>query len=195
MAATMTREEEFEFFRDRAVDWHERHVPPLFAAAKATAPGVTAWADAYAKGELGRHHSVLLLGSTGVGKTHQAYGALRHIAEAGAPRAAWVGGPVAELLAQLRPHGSGDPEAAYARVATAAVLLIDDIGSEKSSPWTEEIGLRLIDHRYAHRLPVIVTGNGSWDDVAASLGGRMASRLAEMCNLIEFKGADRRWQR
>jgi DNA replication protein DnaC len=187
----MTMDEQSEWFRDRAVAAHERRVPPLFASARATVPDVTAWADAFATGTLGRHHSLLLLGLTGTGKTHQAYGALRRIAESGIRYATWCGGTVPQLLAELRPSG-GDPDAAFERLATAPVLLLDDIGSEKSSPWTEEIGLRLIDTRYSQRRPIIVTGNGSWADLSTTIGDRLSSRLVEMCNLVEFKGADRR---
>jgi DNA replication protein DnaC len=195
MVAQMTQEEQTEFFRDRALTWHDQHVPPLFAAASATAPGVIAWADAYPAGGDGPKHSLLLLGPTGVGKTYEAYGALRRIAEAGPRYAAWRGGSVPQLLAQLRPGGSDDPDQVYARIANASILLVDDIGAEKSTPWTEEIGLRLIDHRYINRLPVIVTGNGSWREISTAIGDRIASRLVEMCQLIEFKGADRRWKR
>lgn len=183
--------ERVEFFRKRAIDWHDEHVRATFARARATLPQVISWADAFVAGTGGRHHSLMLLGPTGTGKTYQAYGALRRIAEAGIRNACWLGGGVPQLLADLRPGGGAD----FDKCANAPVLLLDDIGSERTSPWTAETALRLFSHRYENALPIIVTGNGSWDDIAAYLGDRMSSRLAEMCNLVEVRGQDRRWQR
>ena len=190
-ASTATPDERIEFFRTRAIDWHNGHVRATFANARASVPQVIAWADAFAAGTAGRHHSLMLLGNTGTGKTWQAYGALRRIAEAGIRNACWLGGTVPQLLADLRPDGNAD----FDKCANAPVLLLDDIGSERTSPWTAETALRLFSHRYENALPIIVTGNGSWDDIAAYLGDRMTSRLAEMCNLVEMRGQDRRWQR
>ncbi|HTI77208.1 MAG TPA: ATP-binding protein, partial [Mycobacterium sp.] len=144
-----------------------------------------------AAGTAGRHHSLMLLGPTGTGKTFEAYGALRRIAEAGIRNPFWLGGPVPQLLATLRPGGNGD----FDKCANAPVLLLDDIGAERTSPWTEETALRLFNHRYENGLPILVTGNGGWEDILAYLGDRMASRLVEMCNLVEMRGRDRRWQR
>lgn len=184
-------DERAEFYRSRGIDWHNEHVAATFKQARATLPQVTGWADAFAAGRLGRHHSLMLLGPTGTGKTYQAYGALRRIAEAGIRNPFWLGGAVPQLLADLRPDGSAD----FDRCANAPVLLLDDIGSERTSPWTGEIALRLFNHRYENALPVLVTGNGSWKSITAYLGDRMSSRLAEMCNLVEMHGQDRRFQR
>jgi len=182
-----------ELYREIALAAHQRQTPAAFTHARADMPQVTAWADAYTTGRLGPRHSLLLLGTTGTGKTHQAYGALRRIAETGVPNASWAGGAVSQLLADLRPSGT-NPDATFRQLTTARLLLLDDIGAEKPSQWTEETLLRLTDHRYAHRLPVIVTGNGAWQDIADAIGDRTASRLAGMCTLVEFKGEDRRWK-
>lgn len=184
-------DERIEFFRSRAIAWHEQHVRTTFRDARASLPQVISWADAFVAGRAGRHHSLMLLGPTGTGKTYQAYGTLRRVAEAGIRNPFWLGGHVSQLLADLRPNGSAD----FDKCANAPILLLDDIGSERTSPWTEETALRLFNHRYESALPIIVTGNGSWDDIAAYLGDRMASRLVEMCNLVEVRGQDRRWQR
>lgn len=140
---------------------------------------------------VGHGPSLLLLGPTGVGKTHQAYGALRHIAATGV-RSAWRATPAADLYALLRPRHNIDSEAEFRKWAGARLLLLDDIGAAKTSEWIEEVNYRLVNHRYEHELPTLITSNLTPKELAAVLGERVYSRLSEMCQRIVLKGGDRR---
>jgi DNA replication protein DnaC len=62
----------------------------------------------------------------------------------------------------------------------------------KASEWTEEVTYRVINHRYEHQLPTIVTSNLGGGDLRTGLGERIASRLAEMAKRVALKGTDRR---
>jgi DNA replication protein DnaC len=136
--------------------------------------------------------SLLLLGSTGVGKTHEAYGAMRELAVSGVT-ARWEATTAADLYAALRPRHGVDSEAEFHRYRSARLLLIDDLGAErKPTEFTEEVNFRLINHRYEHHLPTLFTSNVEPKELAGRLGDRVTSRLAEMCERIPMKGIDRR---
>jgi DNA replication protein DnaC len=136
--------------------------------------------------------SLLLLGPTGVGKTHGAYGAMRELAVSGV-RGQWESVTAADLYAALRPRHGIDSEAEFRRYRDARLLLVDDLGAErKPTEFTEEINFRLVNHRYEHHLPTLFTSNVGAADLAARLGDRVTSRLREMCERVAMKGNDRR---
>jgi DNA replication protein DnaC len=135
--------------------------------------------------------SVLLLGGTGTGKTHQAFGALRAISESGVA-CRWMVSTAADIYAKLRPRHRVDSEAEFDRFATSPLLVIDDLGAAKATEWTEEVNYRLINHRYAHTLPTLITSNVPARELGAAVGERVASRLTEMARRVALKGNDRR---
>lgn len=136
--------------------------------------------------------SLLLLGPTGTGKTHQAYGAIRELAITGVA-ASWVITTAADLYAALRPRHGIDSEAEFRRYRNASILLVDDLGAErKPTEFTEEVNFRLINWRYEHQLPTLITSNLVPKEISARLGDRVTSRLIEMCERVVFKGPDRR---
>lgn len=182
----------------------EHRITRRYATAAPDLPEVLAWcktliATAHAD-QARRHHlqpfittgpSLLLVGPTGVGKTHQAYGALRLIACHGV-RSMWKAIPAADLYAQLRPRHGVDSETEFRKYADARLLLVDDIGAAKSSEWIEEVNYRLVNHRYERELPTAFTSNLPAIHLGGVLGDRVHSRLIEMCQLVPIKGDDRR---
>lgn len=176
-------------------------IPPRYADAIADDPDVLAWAIAlcHTAAETARAYnprvaiggSLLLLGPVGTGKTHQAFGAIRQIVHTGVA-CSWAAVTAADLFGQLRPRERGNPEAVMDRYSRIPLLLLDDLGAAKASEWTEEVTYRVINHRYEHRLPTIVTSNLGGGDLRSGLGERIASRLAEMAKRVALKGTDRR---
>ncbi|WP_019358023.1 ATP-binding protein [Streptomyces sp. AA1529] len=179
-------------------------VPFHYRAAQPSLPAVRNWVDTLASqaltaaAERGSHvasvlrgPSLLLLGVTGVGKTHEAYGALRDLAITGV-LANWTVTTAADLYAALRPRHGVDSETEFRRYRDSRVLLVDDLGAAKPSEFTEDINFRLINHRYERHLPTLVTSNVRPRELRDRLGDRVASRLNEMCQRISMKGEDRR---
>jgi DNA replication protein DnaC len=180
----------------------QRQVPRRFATATATEPQVCDWiADTLGGGA----DNLLILGTLGTGKTHQAYGALRAIAAADAlhgpvrPIEAWH---MLELFDQLRPGGS-DPSGLMRRLSTAGVLLLDDVAAEKPTDWTAEKTLQILNARYEAVLPTIITSNLGPDALMAAaqpgnpdtpVDPRVASRLLSVdpARLVFLTGPDRR---
>lgn len=173
-------------------------VPPRFGAAISLPAEAAAWVK---RGAAGR--GLYLTGQVGTGKTHTAWAAvaawcLATWTEPAQPES--PGGPpnvifarVTDLLDDLRP---GDGARQRVRECqTTKLLVLDDLGAEKVSEWTQERLYSIIDHRYAVCAPLIVTGNLPPLALAAQTGNRTDSRLAEMCQVIPITGDDRRKQR
>ncbi|TDC75690.1 ATP-binding protein [Streptomyces hainanensis] len=135
--------------------------------------------------------SLLMIGTTGTGKTYEAFGAIRALTSAGA-RLAWKATTAADLYAALRPRTGVDTERELATMARCPLLLLDDLGAAKASEWTEEITYRVINHRYAEMLPTLITSNLPVSQLRQAVGDRVASRLAGMTGRAIFTGPDRR---
>lgn len=187
--------------RRKAGERFAASVPDRYAEAVADCPEVVDWIRGLVaesvhaqRGQVAtvrRGPSLLLLGPTGVGKTFQAYGALRALAGSGA-QCTWMFTTAADLYARLRPRHAVDSEAEFRQYADAALLIVDDLGAAKGSEWVEEINYRLINHRYEHMLPTLITSNVPVSELAHALGDRAASRLAEMTTRAVLAGTDRR---
>lgn len=206
-----------------ALEAAQARIPVDYRAALPEHPDVAAWVSAIADnavapnakgvnphyGTAGRREithgpSLLLWGSTGAGKTHQAFGAIRALTAAGCG-VHWHATTAADLYADLRPRAGVDPEHMLRRIMRIPLLLLDDLGAAKPSEWTEEITFRLINWRCQNRLPTIFTSNMPpvrTDQMPArqavlrdKVGDRVLSRLSGMCTAVEFTGPDRRFQR
>lgn len=181
--------------------------PPRYQHADATDATVQAWAAQAATNPTSAG-GLLLTGTTGTGKTHEAYGALRRIAAAGPARYEVIATTAADMYGSLRPGGSDrGTEAGLARLTRVPFLLLDDLGSAKPSEWVEETTYRLINERYNQCRPTIFTSNfppeaprdkdgrpiGPGLDTV--LGERIVSRLAHMTTVVGVTGPDRRRSR
>lgn len=180
-------------------------IPHHYRTALSTEPALRNWVDAVtaearreqvARGRLiatvVRGPSLLLLGVTGVGKTHEAYGAIRDLAITGI-NARWTVTTAADLYAALRPRHGVDSETEFRRYRDARLLLVDDLGAARTSTeFTEEINFRLVNWRYERHMPTLLTSNCLPGELAGRLGDRVTSRLAEMCQRISLKGQDKR---
>lgn len=188
--------------RDRAVE-HAMKIPPRYRnRASVTVPAVRSWVvdrvrDACRQFTVAPSvtsgGSLLLLGNVGRGKTHQAFGAFRAFGASGA-RCRWAAVSAPNLYAQLRPRQGVDSEAVFQQYAGAPLLLLDDVGAEKSSMWVEEVNARIVDYRWEQELPTIFTTNCTHPQLQEHLGARVMSRLEGMTTLVQLSGPDRRQQ-
>ncbi|MCX5100395.1 ATP-binding protein [Streptomyces sp. NBC_00439] len=179
-------------------------MPPRYQAAIADHPQVLAWARDVAQAavapspgarrQVTTGPSLLMAGVVGAGKTHQAYGAIRLLVRSGIG-VRWRATTAADLYADLRPRPGVDSERELAAYSRVPLLIIDDLGAAKASEWVEEVTYRLINRRYNHMLPTLITTNLAIKDLKAYLGDRVTSRLAQMTTRVEFEPVDRRRHR
>lgn len=123
------------------------------------------------------HLWLVLLGPTGCGKTHLA-ASIANQQIAGGKLVCFV--VVPDLLDHLRSAYDPDSKIPYDElfemIRTAPLLILDDLGAHSSTPWAEEKLYQLVNHRYNHRLPTVITTNRTLDE----LDERLASRIADL---------------
>ena len=73
------------------------------------------------------------------------------------------------------------------------LLALDDLGAEAVTDWVRDRIYTLINHRWDHCLPLLVTTNVAPADLASRIGQGIASRIAGCCaHRISVKGPDAR---
>lgn len=173
---------------------------------------VEAFARNYpAGGETG----LLLMGSCGVGKTHLGVAALRQLMQRGHGARFY---DYRELLKEIQ--ASYDPDHPVSEmgvlepVLETEVLLLDDLGASKPSPWALETIGHILNKRYNEKRVTLLTSNyldtaeapaptlrlpsgqavapAREETLTERLGQRVRSRLYEMCRTVEIAAPDYR---
>jgi DNA replication protein DnaC len=163
---------------------------------------------------VGTAHGLLLMGPCGVGKTHLAVAALQEVVLRGHSGLFY---DYRELLKEIQASYSADNPVTemgiLEPVLGVEVLMLDDLGSSKPSPWALETVGHILNTRYnADRATLLTTNfldgdapreqssasgmrnspNLMEDKLADRIGTRIRSRLYEMCRTIEMSAPDYR---
>jgi len=131
---------------------------------------------------------ILLWGKQGVGKTHLAAAMANVLLERGVMV---LFDTYVNHLNKLKQEFNSKGERRYLdRIKKVPVLVIDDIGKERQTEWTQSVLFDVINHRYEHKLPVIVTTNLGPTQLEAYLDKAVYSRLCEMTRSLRMIGSD-----
>lgn len=156
---------------------HVVGVSEAFARAKAFAQAPKGW--------------LFLYGTYGCGKTHLAASIANEAVRREYQTIFMV---VPDLLDYLRSTFGPSSEVAYderfEKIRNIQLLVLDDLGTESSTGWAREKLFQIINHRYNHRLPTVITSNADLD----KFDPRIASRLsdADICSQVLIKATDYR---
>lgn len=138
---------------------------------------------------------IILAGSVGTGKTHLTAAIVNDLVQIGID---CIFGNITTLLGRLKNsyNGDGDNEAEImGKYCNCALLVIDDLGKEKTTEWVQEKLYAIINHRYEHYKKTIITTNDNFKTLENKLGEAVVSRLIEMCDGYKLDGDDYRKRR
>lgn len=131
-----------------------------------------------------------LWGPIGVGKTYTIYAIRKRLEEMGITVMLRT---APELFDEIKDDFNHKDSYNMDRVlSNRGVVIIDDLGAEKPSEWVQETLYRIVNKRYEQVLPTFFTSNLELGELSERLGDRVASRIAEMCDVIKLEGEDRR---
>ena len=134
-------------------------------------------------------NSLMICGGYGTGKTHLTAAICNRVLERGMPA---LFDTFSGHLENLKAEYQGGSQNYLEHLKTVPMLIIDDVGKEKQTEWSTAVMYNVINHRYVHYLPIVITSNFNEEQLADYFGGACYSRLKEMCALVVTTGADKR---
>ena len=156
---------------------------------------------------------LLLMGPSGVGKTHLAVAALKELIRRG------HGGVfcdyrelLKEIQASYNPASESTEMSILEPIRDVEILVLDDLGASKPSDWVRDIVGIVLNARYNENRTTVITTNyvdnpvsdgepsrlpggrmipaSREDTLEQRIGSRMRSRLYEMCRTVEVIAPD-----
>ncbi|MDR0975064.1 MAG: ATP-binding protein [Ruminococcus sp.] len=135
--------------------------------------------------------SLLIYGKTGLGKTHISLAIAKRVIESGYSVAYTS---IINLLSEInkekfgRTESSGDTER---DVINVDLMIIDDLGSEHASAYSESILYNIINSRMNLKKPTIINCNlDDFEDLRDRYNDRIVSRIAAYYKRMRFVGSD-----
>lgn len=140
--------------------------------------------------------NVLLMGGTGLGKTHLSSAVAKCVIEKGYD--VFYTGAV-DLFSQFehqrfRSYGQDDGDATR-RYFECDLLIIDDLGTELINQFSVSTLYNLINSRISRKKPVIISTNLNKDDILQKYTDRITSRIFGEYIVLPFVGEDVRKQK
>jgi DNA replication protein DnaC len=123
-------------------------------------------------------------GGVGAGKTWLAMLVARYAIEQGHGVAVYS---VPRLLSEIRRTYDGEGLSTLQlldQLTSVSLLVLDDVGTERSNPWVLEQLYTIINERWQEQRSIVLTTNLDRDAMQEQIGERTVSRLEGMCQTI-----------
>lgn len=139
--------------------------------------------------------SLLFKGGTGLGKTHLSLAIAEGVAKAG-HLVMYVSAPHLMDQLELGKFQKDDAALEFREVIFGCdLLVIDDLGTELVTRYTQAEVYDLVNHRLNTGKPTIINTNLGLQEIERTYSSRVHSRLAGMYAAVQFKGRDIRLQK
>ncbi len=144
-----------------------------------------------------RSGSLLFLGRTGLGKTHLSLAIAGQVAKQGATVLYASAQSIIDRYERLRfDRGPTPDDREFAQMAPRCdLLVIDDLGAEFSTTFSQSVLYNILNERITAGLPVILSSNLTLEQISATYNERIASRILCGCTSFVFTGEDIRFLR
>jgi len=130
----------------------------------------------------------ILLGPSGSGKTHLSAAVVNERIKRDQP-ALYKTAP--DLLDDLRSTFNPEQEIPYAQsfdiLRNTPLLVIDDLGTQSSTPWSKEKLDQLLNHRYNQQLPTIITTSIPVEQLDDRISNRLSDSNLSRVFILEEK--------
>ena len=154
--------------------------------------GVRIYLERYAYNFTPSSASLLFFGKTGLGKTFMSSCVAKAVALRGFSVIYW---PISDIMRDIENEHFGRAEGNTLDLACQADLLIlDDLGSEFKSAFTESQLYNIINNRLNFNKATIVSTNYSKEELNSEYNERIVSRLTGFYMPVHFMGKDIRHQ-
>ncbi len=134
---------------------------------------------------------LVITGVHGCGKTHLA-AAIGNYRLAIGENVIFVSVPemLDELRATFSPESGISLDRRFEEYKTAGLLILDDLGTQSSTPWVREKLRQLLDYRYYTRMPTVITTVSQIEEIDP----RLLSRILDMrlCTIFAITAPDYR---
>jgi DNA replication protein DnaC len=135
---------------------------------------------------------LVLSGQCGTGKTHLAAAIANQTLTRANQTVMFT--VVPDLLDHLRatfdPSRGIDYDDRFSKIRNTFLLVLDDLGTENTTPWAREKLYQIVNHRYNERLPTVITTN----QPDSAIDERILSRMLDrgLSTRLSFTGDDYR---
>ena len=140
--------------------------------------------------------SVLMMGGTGLGKTHLSSAVARKVIEKG--NDVFYTGAI-DLFSQFEIQRfksyNNEPNELIERYFECDLLIIDDLGTEMINQFSVSTLYNLLNDRLSRKKPTIVSTNLSQEDIKKKYTDRITSRMFGEYKIVFFTGTDIRAQK
>lgn len=134
-----------------------------------------------------KNQGLLFYGKSGTGKTYMSACIANELI---CKKVAVVMTSFVKIISEIQAN-MGQEESIIARLNRAELLVIDDLGAERSSEYAIEKAYNVIDSRYRAKKPMIISTNLTLSEMQAQTDIRYAriyDRILECCYPVRFTG-------
>ncbi len=138
--------------------------------------------------------NLLLLGKTGLGKTHLSLAIANEAVTAGH---SVIYGSAQNLINKAAGEQfsySGSTEVIDSLLG-CDLLIVDDLGTEMSTSFSQSCIYNIVNTRLLKKLPTVISTNLTLEEIAEKYTPRVSSRIIGSYTLLQFLGADIRQQK